>query len=58
MSGSRIVNSDRAITSPTPARLDASITSVCTCDANPTVGMSASAGSAFIALTVPSGSVR
>jgi hypothetical protein len=58
ISGSRAVNADRAITSPTPAWRAASMSSVWTCDTKPTVGIDASAGSPLMAATVPSGSVR
>jgi hydroxyacylglutathione hydrolase len=53
-----MVNADRAMTSSTPAVRAASIKAVCTCDTNPSVGIEASAASSFIAVTVPSGSVR
>jgi len=56
--GSWAVNADRAMTSSTPACRAAAMRSVCTCETKPTVGMPASAGSLFIAATVPSGSVR
>src|SRR6185295_478734 len=49
------VKADRASTSPTPAWRAALITSVCTCDAYPSVGMDESAGSACMAATMPSG---
>ena len=52
------MKADLAITWPTPACRAASMTSVCTCDANPTVGIAARVGSIFIASTVPIGSVR
>ena len=41
-----------------PAARAASMSSAWTCDTKPTVGIDASAGSPFIAATVPSGSVR
>jgi hypothetical protein len=58
ISPSRAVKADLAITSSTPACRAASMRSVWTCDTKPTVGIDASAGSRFMAPTVPSGSVR